>query len=62
MLFLGESLPISLSVGTVLYENESPYVHLITSQYECVVNCLRTAQCLRVIVPLVLFAYHSLAA
>ena len=56
-LFLGESLPMSLSVGTVLYENESQYVHLIASQYECVVNCLWTAQCLRVTVPLVLFAY-----
>ena len=53
---------MSLSVGTVLYENESHYVHHITSQYECVVNCLWTAQCLRVTVPLVLFAYHSLAA
>ena len=59
-LYLGKSLPMSLSLGTVLYE--SHYVHLITSQYECVVNCLWTAQCLRVTVPLVLFAYHSLAA
>ena len=50
---------MSLSV-TVLYENESHYVHLITSEYECVVNCLWTAQCLRVTVPLVLFAYHSI--
>ena len=61
---------MSLSVGTVLYENESHYnrkrkrrefeshyVHLIASQYECVVNCLWTARCLRVTVPLVLFAY-----
>ena len=45
---------MSHSVGTVLYENESHFVHLITSQYECVVNW-RTAQCLRVTVPLVLF-------
>ena len=37
-LFLSKSLPMSLSVGTVLYENESHYVHLITSQYECVVS------------------------
>ena len=52
---------MSLSVSTVLYENESHYVHLITSQYECVVNCLWTAQCLRVIVSLVLFAYDSIS-
>ena len=54
-LFLGESLPLSLSVGTVLFENESRFVHLIISQYECMMNCLWTAQCLRVTVPLVLF-------
>ena len=34
---------MSHSVGTVLYENESRFVHLITSQYECVMNCLWTA-------------------
>ena len=37
-LVLAESLPMSRSVGTVLFENESHYVHLITSQYEYVVN------------------------
>ena len=49
-LLLGESL----SVGSVLFENDSHFAHLITSQYECGVNRLWTAQYLRVIVPLVL--------